>query len=158
MPLAEMDPNAIGPLLTMLKWAMAGFKGSHEIEGVLDKAIDKMQKAGDQSKDKEPSPEELKMQADKQKHAHDMELENTKHQNSMQQIQAKAAMDVEELKAELAKELEIIREETKAEIAREVAQAQAAMMQDDHETKNQIKVDKAKPNVGSGEGQQKTAD
>jgi len=155
MPLAELDPNAIGPLLIMLKWSMAGFKGSSEIEGVLDKAIDQMQKAGDQSKDKEPSPEELKAKADQAKHKNDMELQQTKHQNAMEAIQAKASMDVEELRAELQKDLEILRAETEAAIKEEIAQAQAAMMQDDHETKNTIKIDDNKPrpkSVGSGEG------
>jgi len=155
MPLAELDPNAIGPLLIMLKWSMAGFKGSNEIEGVLDKAIDQMQKAGDQSKDKEPSPEELKAQADQAKHKNDMELQQTKHQNAMEAINKKAEMDVAELRAELEKELEVIRVETQAEIKREIAQAQAAIMQDDHETRNTMKVDDNKPrpnNGGSGEG------
>ena len=155
MPLVELDPNAIGPLLIMLKWSMAGFKGANEIEGVLDKAIDQMQKAGDQSKDKEPSPEELKAQADQAKHKNDMELQQTKHQNAMEAIQAKAAFDIKELQAELQKELQVLREETQAEIKREIAQAQAAMMQDDHETKNTMKVDDNKPrpsNGGSGEG------
>jgi hypothetical protein len=157
MPLAEMDPNAIGPLLIMLKWSMAGFKGSNEIEGVLDKAIDQMQKAGQQEKPEEPDPAQLKMEADKQKHQNSMQLEATKHQNAMQAIQAKAQFDIEELKAELQKELTVIREETQAEIQREVAQAKAAMMQDDHETRNTMKVDDNKPRPSnatrSGEGQ-----
>ena len=155
MPLAEMDPNAIGPLLIMLKWSMAGFKGANEIEGVLDKAIDQMQKAGDQSKNKEPSPEELKAQADQAKHKNDMELEATKHQNQMQNIQAKAQFDIQELKAELQKELQVIRAEMEAEMRAELAQADAAIYQDDAETKNQIKVDnnKAMKSGGSGQGE-----
>lgn len=155
MPLAEMDPNAIGPLLTMMKWSMAGFKGANEIEGVLDKAIDAMQKAGPQEKEQEPDPAQLKAQADAAKHQQSMELEKAKHANAMEAIQMKAQFDIEELKAELRKDLEVIQAEMRAEIQQEMAQAQAAIMQDDHETRNTMKVDDNKPrpnNGGSGEG------
>ena len=154
MPLAELDPNAIGPLLIMLKWSMAGFKGANEIEGVLDKAIDAMQKAGQQEKEEAPDPAQLKMQADAAKHQQNLELEATKHQNAMEAIQAKASFDIKELEAELRKEIQVLREETAAEIKREIAQADAAIYQDDAETENQIKVDdnKATNSGGSGEG------
>jgi hypothetical protein len=153
MPLAELDPNAIGPLLTIMKWSMAGFKGSNEIEGVLDKAIDAMQKAGPQEKEEGPSPEELKAQADQQKHKNEMEFEAAKHQNAIKLIQTKAQFDVQELQAELQKDLKVLQAEMQAAIKEEIAQSQAAMMQDDHETKNTMKIDDNKPrpqNVGSG--------
>lgn len=155
MPLAELDPNAIGPLLTMLKWSMAGFKGANEIEGVLDKAIDAMQKAGQQEKPEEPDPEQLKAQAQQAKHKNDMELQQVKHQNALEAIQTKASLDIQEMKAELQKDMQVLRAEMEIAIKTEVAQAEAAIMQDDHETKNTMKIDDNKPgpsNGGSGEG------
>jgi len=139
MPLAEMDPNATAPLLMILKWTMSGFKGSNEIEGVLDQAIDKMIKAGPQEKG--PSPEELKAQAEMQKLQMQMQIEQLKAQSAMQQLQVKSQNVMAELKAELEKELAVIKAEMIAEIQAEASQSEAAMIQDTHETQNQIKVD-----------------
>lgn len=152
LPLAEMDSNAVPPLLQILKWTMSGFKGSNEIEGVLDKAIDQMLKAGPQEKEKEPSPEQLKMAADAAKHQQTMEQLQQKHQQAMELEQAKFTGAMREVQAELKKELQVIRAEMIAAIQEEQAQSQAAMIQDDHETNNQLKikrVDNAK-SVASG--------
>jgi hypothetical protein len=155
MPLAEMDPNAVAPLLMILKWTMSGFKGSNEIEGVLDQAIDKMVKAGPQEKG--PSPEEIKAQAEMQKLQMQMEIEKLKGQNALMQEQAKSQNDLATLRAELQKELAVIKAEMLAEIQAEAAQSEAAMIQDDHETSNQMKVDdnKAKHAKENGSAVQK---
>lgn len=39
-PLLEKEPDAMPFLLTMLQWTMAGFRGSNEIEGEIDKMVD----------------------------------------------------------------------------------------------------------------------
>jgi hypothetical protein len=140
MPLAEMDQNTVPFLLQVLKWTMSGFKGSNEIEGVLDKALDQMMKAGPQEEKKEPSPEELKMQAQAQKHKNDMELQQVKHRHTMMEEQQKFQSTVQELKEELRKELQVIQAEMIAAIQEERAQSEAAMVQDDHETKNALKL------------------
>lgn len=152
MPLAQMDANAVPPLLQILKWTMSGFKGSNEIEGVLDKALDQMMKAGPQKDSGEKSPEELKMQADAAKHKQAMELQQLKHQQSMQAEMTKFQNDMKELQAELRKELRVISAEMVAAISEEAAQSDAAMKQDDHETANQLKIKKA--DNGSGEDKQ----
>ena len=157
MPLAEMDKNAIPPLLQILKWSMSGFKGSNEIEGVLDKAIDGMLKAGPQQESEEPSPEQLKMQAQAEKHQQSMELESLKHQNNMQQEMAKFQNSMKELQAEMQKELKVIMAEMRASIQEEIAQSQAAIAQDDHEMENAKELESHKARLtpnGSGEGEQ----
>ena len=157
MPLAEMDKGAVPPLLQILKWTMSGFKGSNEIEGVLDKAIDQILQSQKQGQGKEePSPEQVKMQADAQKHQQQMELEALKHQNAMQQEMAKFQNNIKELGAEMKKELQVILAETKAAIRQEIAQSQAAMAQHDHELENDKELESHKARVGdngSGEGQ-----
>lgn len=140
MPLAEMDQNTVPFLLQVLKWTMSGFKGSNEIEGVLDKALDQMMKAGPQEEKKEPSPEQLKMQAQQMKHKNDMQLQQIKHRHAMQEEQQKFQSTVQELKEELRKELQVIQAEMIAAIQEERAQSEAAMVQDDHETKNALKL------------------
>lgn len=163
MPLAEMDPGAVPPLLEILKWTMSGFKGSNEIEGVLDKAIEGILKSQQQSQgqNKEPSPEELKMQAQAQKHQQSMELESLKHQNNMQQEMQKFQNSIKELQAEMQKEMKVIMAEMRAAIQEEIAQSQAAIAQDDHETENAKKLESHKARVapnGSGKGEQTSSD
>lgn len=151
MPLVQMDQNATGPLLQIMKWTMSGFKGSNEIEGVLDKAIDGMMKAGRQEPSNEPSPEELKAQAEQAKHKATMELEQMKHKNAMQLEELKMQNSTKELMAELQKELKVIAAEMQAAVREEIAQSQAAMLQDDHETENQIKIKRMDNGSGKGE-------
>lgn len=156
MPLAQLNPAATGPLLQILKWTMSGFKGSNEIEGVLDKSIDQLLKSPPQQ-DQGPSPEELKLQAQVQKHQNDMELASLKHQQEMQKEMQKFQNSVKELQAEMQKELRVIAAEMRAAINEEAAQSEAAIIQDNRETENQIKVDNNKArhsnDGGSGQGE-----
>lgn len=142
MPLAEMSPGAIGPLLEILKWTMAGFKGSNEIEGVLDKALDTFQKSQKEGGGKkEPSETELKMQQDAQKHQQAMELQNMKHQQALQLEQAKFQADMRQMMEEMKSQITVIREQRDADVDAEIAQAEAAMAQDDHESENAMMID-----------------
>jgi hypothetical protein len=75
-PLLEKTPNALPFIIQILQWAMAGFKGSQEIEGVLDKAA---QMAIQQQQQQQQDPDQQKEQA--------------KLQGEMQKIQAKAQAD-----------------------------------------------------------------
>jgi hypothetical protein len=160
-PLAELAPDSMPTLITMLKWAVAGFKGSQEIEGVLDRAIEEMMKAAQQEKenppDEPPSPEEQAMAASKQDFDQDRQLQNEKHQQELEKITTKARADIEELRHELNNQIKIIKAELAAAIRGEDAQADAAMEQDDASTANKIKV-KAAPSanvekkMGGGNG------
>jgi hypothetical protein len=143
-PLAELAPNSMPTLITMLKWAVAGFKGSQEIEGVLDRAIEEMMKAAKEEaanpQPEQPSEAEMAAKASAQEHKQDMELQATKHQQEVEKITTKARADIEELRNELENSLKVIKAELAAAIAGEDAQADAAMEQDDHSTENKIKV------------------
>jgi hypothetical protein len=142
-PLVQMDPNATPTLIELLKWAVAGFKGSREIEGTLDRAIEAMKKAQQAEQEEEgPSEAELEAQRSQQEHQQDMELQATKHQQSMQELQAKHAADMKEAQVEFQMEMKKIQAEMLAAIQEEIAQGQAAMVQDDRETDNTIKIKK----------------
>jgi hypothetical protein len=80
----EADPSSKPFVLQLLQWGLAGFKGSSEIEGVLDKAIEASQEAEKAKEGKEePDPAEVAAQAAAQ-------LEQLKGQNKLSEIQAKA--------------------------------------------------------------------
>ncbi len=153
-PLVQMDPAATPTLIELLKWAVAGFKGSREIEGTLDRAIEAMQKAQEQEQqqDEGPSEAELEMQRSQQEHQQDMELQATKHQQSMDELQAKHQADMKEARTEFQLEMKKIQAEMLAAIQEEIAQGQAAMVQDDRETANTMKIDDNKPRPGGDNG------
>lgn len=84
-PLLQMDPGSLPSLLKLLKWGLAGFRGSNEIEGVIDQDIARLEKQPPQQK---PDPAMAKAQADMQMAAQD-------HQAKMQQNQQKAQQDMQ---------------------------------------------------------------
>lgn len=125
-PLLETQPNAMPYLLKMLQWSMAGFKGSQEIEGVLDQAIEGAIAEAQQPKQPEQDPQQLKNEGEIQKiqaksqadmqlreqdrvadietaqaqHMARMKEIEAAHQARMLEIQQKAENDIEQLKAD----------------------------------------------------------
>ena len=75
------DPAAKPFVLQLLQWGLAGFKGSSEIEGVLDKAIE-----ASQEQDKNPEKPDPAMAAAQMA----QQLERMKNANAMNLIGAKA--------------------------------------------------------------------
>lgn len=114
MGLVEQSPEAAPVMLEMLKWGMAGFKGSSGIEGVLDRAIQQLQQAQQQPEEEQPDPEQLKAQAA-------AEAEKAKHQARMEQIEAEKASKLEIIQADLQADLQKMQYSAQADV--EEAQA-----------------------------------
>jgi hypothetical protein len=73
-PLVQQAPEAAPILLEMLKWGLAGFKGSAQVEGVLDQAIALMQQSSEGGEqNKEPSPEQIKQEMEQAKQGFEMQ-------------------------------------------------------------------------------------
>lgn len=109
-PLMELEPGALPTLMKLLKWGLAGFRGSNEIEGILDQEITKLAKQPPQEK---PNPEAMKAQAEIQKMQMEMQIEQQKSAAELQQAREKhqADMQLEMVKLELEKQkmqLEIV--------------------------------------------------
>lgn len=83
---------SLGPMLIqLLKWGLAGFKGSAEIEGVIDQALDMLNKEMEAARrNPKPDPEQQKAQMamakDKAKFEQDMMKEMAKHRDEMQKM------------------------------------------------------------------------
>jgi|KBSMisStaDraftv2_1062788.scaffolds.fasta_scaffold08903_4 hypothetical protein len=139
-------PQSAPLLVGMLKWAVSGFKGAREIEGMLDKTLDQLIKQPEQPKG--PSPEEIKAKAEQQKMQGQMQLAQQKGQIDIQgkqqelQIEQQRAqmemqmqermnqMEIQMKQMELEfkiKELEL--EERKAREEFDMARAEAALEQ-----------------------------
>jgi hypothetical protein len=139
-PLVEQDPNAVPVLLELLKWGMAGFKGSNEVEGILDQAIAQMQNPPPQQGNQPPSPEQIKAEQERAKQQFELQkmdktvqLEQLKHKNEREIAQMAHQHRLQEIKAE-----------TGAKLSEEAAQAQLNMEEETHETKEAIKRETAK--------------
>lgn len=86
-------PSAGPMLIQLLKWGMAGFRGSKEIEGSLDKALDEAQKAAQEGQGKE-DPTKGAAQVEKMKHQHKMQQIQAENKANLAEIQAQAQADV----------------------------------------------------------------
>jgi hypothetical protein len=89
-PMVEQVPGAMPVLLELLQWGLAGFKGSQQIEGVLDRAIAEQKKNPPQEK---PDPNAAKMQMEGQK----MQMEQ---QMAQQQAQLDASVQQQKMQAD----------------------------------------------------------
>lgn len=77
-------PESAPLLVTMLKWAIASFKNASEIEGVIDKALDALNKNPPQKQEK-PDPAMVKAQADAQAKQQQAQIDQAKAQQEMAQ-------------------------------------------------------------------------
>lgn len=153
-PLLEIDKKAAPPLLELLKWGLAGFKGSAEIEGVMDRAIDMYTKVAAQPEQPKPDPQMVKIQGEmqlaQQEHQAKMQQEAAKMENErrefllkmkteltriraeLQQDREKHLMELQQMREKHALEMEKLRvgvvvENQKAEVKMEVAEHAAAL-------------------------------
>jgi hypothetical protein len=141
-PMLEREPDSMPYLLKMLQWTMAGFKGSQEIEGVLDQAIAaSMQKIQQQQgQPQQPDPEQIKQQgemekiqakaqADQQMRQIDQQADiatvMATHQAKMAEIQTTHMARIEEIKAKLQADLFKEQVTVQGDIQQSVVSAQA---------------------------------
>jgi hypothetical protein len=109
-PLMEAEPAVAPFMLQLLKWGLSGFKGSQQIEGVVDKAIQTTMEAGKKAGDKkDPADQAAALEEAKGKAA--VALEEMKHKYKMTEINAKAAADDAEMKSSHQADMTIIRAE-----------------------------------------------
>jgi hypothetical protein len=151
-------PGSLPVLLEMLKWGMAGFKGSNMLEGTMDQAIE-MAKDMPQEDPNAQQNKQAEMQQQMAQAAHQMQLEQiqAKHQADMMQIQtklqgevqkqmadhqakmeqanAKAQGDISKIAADLRADLQVIAAKLDADLQEERSQAvnAAAESQVNHE-------------------------
>ena len=107
-PILEQEPTTAPFMLQLLQWGLSGFKGTNQIEGVLDKAIQTAQEAAKNPENDKPDPDKVKAQ-------NASDLEEMKHQNRMAEIQAKAQADAMTMKADMMADIESINAKAQAD-------------------------------------------
>lgn len=124
-PLVEMDASAVPFLMQLMKWGLAGFKGSNEIEGVVDQAISMFEKKLQQGGGQKPDPKAMKAQAEVQKIQMQMQMMQQKHQLEMQQSQMEFQLEMKKANMEFQMEMRKLMTEVWAEKQKQEAQLQA---------------------------------
>ena len=109
MAAGESAPQFVPFLLELMRWALAGFKGSQQIEGVLDQAIQAANEAAQNPEQTEENPKIAEIQA--------------KAAAEQQKQEHKAALEMEKLKAAHHAKISEILTESKADISIEQVQA-----------------------------------
>lgn len=128
-PLFEQDPNMKPFLFQLLQWGLAGFKGSSEIEGVIDRAVETAQKQA-QNQTQQPDPEQIKMEMS-------MQLEQAKSQTELAKISAKAEADLRIREMDMMADIETARAQHQAKLA----EIEADMMASIAETQSKMEAD-----------------
>ena len=149
-PIIEAEPGAKPFFLEIMKWSLAGFKGSDSIESVFDKMIDLSNQAAIK-KGQEGEEDTDKTKEDRAKSEGQLELEKLKHQNAMQLIQAKLQADLQVRQSDLEADIQTKQAEAQAgaqerlaDMKAELAQIQAKMVAD-------IKVENAQSTVNAAQ-------
>lgn len=109
-PLLEKMPNALPFLMKFLKWLMAGFKGSAEMEGAIDQVITQLMKNPPQQP---PNPEEQKGQIEMQKAQMEMQQSREEHQANMTIQQQKGQMELIQMQQKFQLEMQKMQMEMK---------------------------------------------
>lgn len=120
-PIIEQEPGAQPLILEMVKWVMASFKGSNEIEGVLDQAISMAQQSAQQQQNE---PNEAQ-QAEQAKTQGQLQLESAKHQMKMQEIQAATQGKIAERQADMRSDLATMRAQLEMDLAKSAADSES---------------------------------
>lgn len=113
--MVQQVPQALPILLEMLKWGMAGFKGSDYLEGTLDQAIEAAANMPP------PGQDQGAQQAEQLKRENDQ----LRHQQEMQKIQAKSQADTQLMQLKFDNEMQKLREEAAANLQEISAKSQA---------------------------------
>lgn len=149
-PMIEAKPESEPYLLSMLQWGLSGFKGSSEIEGVMDRAIDASLKAakaaeGQQKQDPAAAMEQAKQQGEMQKIQAkaqadmqiraqdlqaDMETDMRRHQQKMEEIHATMQSTLATIQAKAAADIEVELVQTQANMAQTEGDARAEIDKD----------------------------
>ena len=99
-PLLQQAPGSAVLLLQLMKWTVAGFKGANEIEGMIDKELDKLAR-GAMTPKQQPDPNAAKMQMEQQKMQQEAQIKQAEAQAKQQQAQMDAQIEMKKAQQEL---------------------------------------------------------
>jgi hypothetical protein len=142
--LFQAVPQSATMLVAMLKWGVAGFRNASEIEGIIDEALDGLEKQPPQDK---PDPEQMKMQAEQQRMQAEQQVE-------MQRVQAEQQMEQQRFAMEQQRaQMDMQHEQQMAQIKLQMEQQKLELMQREMEMKLQFEQAMAQLKMGVAQQQ-----
>lgn len=102
LPVGQMMPELVPAIGQTLLWLMRQYGVARDVEGAWEQAIDKTAQKAKNPPPKQPSPEEIKAQAEMQK----QQMENQRAQQDAQRDQQMAQMEMEQAEQKHGMELE----------------------------------------------------
>ena len=120
-PMIQQSPQSAPLLVGMLKWAVSGFKGARDIEGMLDEQLDQLIKS---PPEEQPDPEAEKAKAE-------MEMAQQEHQMRMQEMQMKMQNEAQKLQLQIQakqQEMQLADAQGRQEIQLEMQRMQMELM------------------------------
>tara|TARA_R110000868_G_scaffold340880_1_gene601724 strand:+ start:4039 stop:6321 length:2283 start_codon:yes stop_codon:yes gene_type:complete len=129
-PVIQASPQAAPLLVSMLKFAVTGFKVGRTIEGDFDMALDQLKQQAMQPQQPKPNPEMARVQAEQQTQMArlqaDTQVQQAKLQADQQAIQVKMQADAqgEQMKQQAESDRHIRELQAQAQLARSEAQMQ----------------------------------
>lgn len=145
-PLLQLSPMALPVLMKLLKWFLAGFRGSSEAEGILDTAITQFEKAPPKQDKPDPAIEKAKIDAQikqqesqqkMQQSQQEFQAEMALKRQEMEQQQQEFAMQMQQSQQEHALEMRKITGELIAAVQEQKAQYAYNVAEREHDLKTQ---------------------
>lgn len=142
-PIADAIPGSMSTMLQLLQWGLAGFKGSQQIEGVLDRAIAEQKKNPPQPKQ---DPAMLKAQQDMQLKMQEMQMNAQMQQREAQMKEREMQMDMmaKQVEAQLtAQKQQLEMQQDQERHLQEMMQDQQKFLQEMQQSKQKAEQDAA---------------
>jgi len=120
-------PESLPILLEMLKWAMAGYKGSEYLEGTFDQAIEGAKKMPPPGKDDNGAAQDgqIKLQIEQMK----IQASQQKQQGEVQKIQIKAQADMQVQQAKIQSEIAKMNADNERDMTMEQMRSQSRLQE-----------------------------
>jgi len=143
-PMIQQRPESEPFVLQLMQWGLAGFKGSQQIESLLDRTIEASQKQQEDSQG-EPSPEQQAAQMQQQ-------LAQANLQAEMQKIQAKAQADMQVRQQDMQADIQTAERQHVFRMQEIEANAMAKQMENEQKHQSRIteQVNDAEANIAQG--------
>lgn len=140
-PLVQLDKKIVPVLLKLLQWGLAAFKGSQEIEGVLDRAIDMYTEIAKAPEQEKPDPKiealKMEMQMKQQEHQAKMQSDQQKNQMAMAEMQQKFQLEVAKMQQEIQQDQQKFQLEIKQMLMEFMFKKQTLQLEAQAETQEQ---------------------
>ena len=113
LPMGQQAPEMVPMLMEMMRFGVGGFKQAAAIEGTIDVALQQLEQGAAKAKQQppQPSPEQIKMQAEQQAAQAQIQADM-----QIEQMRAQTNMQIEQMKAQAAGQIELQKQQYEGQI------------------------------------------